>query len=299
MFTSKLTHIIEQYDPYGIHRINGVKATYLLFVLFFVNLVFNIHNPYFYFFYAPMTAINVEVLGLRLKDKYRFLIFTLIFTTFMVFLFDTSRHYPFVLFFVAFISILMLYRFVLTHNKDLLVTIPIIFSLAAYSLQYGQYNADLATAFYNILKILSALCILVAALIFFPLNHYYRAWLRAFYLLTEETLGVFKSLAENKSPSQCTIHGHTLNLFNLSYLLPRKAPIFSILKINLLINKLHLIGCTLNPENYHQTEWSQTIIQLEKLLCAIQNETICSLESPIPITLTKLIQSWNFLSSKQ
>ncbi|WP_240610456.1 hypothetical protein [Legionella qingyii] len=60
MFISKLIRIIEDYDPYGNHRVNGVKVTYVLLILFAVNFIFSIPNPYFYYFYIPITAMAAE-----------------------------------------------------------------------------------------------------------------------------------------------------------------------------------------------------------------------------------------------
>ncbi len=299
MFTSKLIHILESYDPYGLHRINGIKATYLLFVLSFVNLTFGVYNPYFYFFYAPMTAINAEILGVKLKDKYKFLIFSLSLTALIVFLFDTSRHYPLFFFFIAFSVVITLYCYALKHHKQLLLAVPIILSLAAYSLQYGELNADVFSAFINALNILKALCILVGALILFPLKYYYRAWLRAFFLLTQETLQHFIAISEQKTLKTTVIHGHTLNLFNISQLLPRKLPIYSILKINLLLNRLHLISCTSGSEysRINRQQLDNIILQLRYLALAIQEETPCQNCSDYS-SITKLIKSWNYLCSR-
>ncbi len=63
MFISNLIRTIEAYDPYGLHRLNGTKVVYVLLTLFIVNLLFDIPNPYFYFFYVPITAMSAEVVG--------------------------------------------------------------------------------------------------------------------------------------------------------------------------------------------------------------------------------------------
>ena len=75
MFFSKLTHIIERYDRYGIHRLNGFKVVYILLILFLFNALFDIQNAYFYFFYIPITAMAAEVMGERVEQKYTFFMF--------------------------------------------------------------------------------------------------------------------------------------------------------------------------------------------------------------------------------
>ena len=70
MFISRLSNVVETYDPYGIHRVNGVKAAYLLLVLFTVNLIYSVPDPYFYFFYAPLIAMAAEVFGETLEERF-------------------------------------------------------------------------------------------------------------------------------------------------------------------------------------------------------------------------------------
>ena len=149
---TKLRNIIEEYDKYGEHRINGVKVVYVILILFLVNMLYTIPNPYFNFFYIPITAMGAEIANNTIKSKYIAFVYTVIGSIISVFLFDLTISYPiFFLFFAIFYSIL-LYMVALHWVKSLFAPVPLILSLAVYSLAYGQISTDLYIAINHKLK---------------------------------------------------------------------------------------------------------------------------------------------------
>ena len=63
MFISPLIEKINAYDPFRIHYCNGLRALVALLSLFVINYFYSINNPYFYFFYIPITCLSLETLG--------------------------------------------------------------------------------------------------------------------------------------------------------------------------------------------------------------------------------------------
>ena len=297
MFFSKLTHIIERYDRYGIHRLNGFKVVYILLILFLFNALFDIQNAYFYFFYIPITAMAAEVMGERVEQKYTFFIVAVIGTSFMVFLFNLFTPYPLFFLFFAFISSLSIYAFALRHS--MLAIVPIILSLATYSLIYPSANTDFYSILNNMLTTLIALGVILGALLLFPLSYYYRLWLRAFQLLIDQILDNVLLLQEHKPLHWDAIQGHTRQMVLFAHLLPKQLPTYSILKINLLINQLHLISCV--PVNewlaLDPRELRLFIHNLRLLRIAIPQEKPCQLLFTNNSFFSKLIHSWNYLCS--
>ncbi len=300
MFISRLTHIIENYDRYGIHRVNGVKVVYVLFVLFLFNLFFYIPSVYFYYFYAPITAMTVEVLFERVQDKYKAFIYAMMGTCVMVFLFNILRPYPLFFLFAVFVSAMLLYLLALQWKKILLPIVPVILSLAAYSLLYPNLNANLNMIVNNAITMLFALVIILSALVLFPLSYYYRLWLRAFGFLLEETFNHLLMIQDRQPVQVLLLQGHTKHMIMFANMLPRKLPTFTLLKINLLSNRLHLESCVphgqftaMRPE-----ELSIFINHFSCFIKAIKSEKSYEIthdENPI---LLKLAQSWNDLCLK-
>jgi hypothetical protein len=291
MFISKLSSIIEEYDRYGEHRINGVKAVFVLFMLFLVNMVYTIPNPYFNYFYVPMTAISAEVIGDSVKNKYLMFFYTSIGATISAFLFNITIIYPlFFLFFVFFYS-LGLYLIAINFMKNLLVPVPIILSLAIYSLLYGEVSTDFYIALNNSLVSLLAIVVIMASLLFFPLSYYFRAWLRAFVLMLKQILGNFEMIRDNEEIKIELVQPHLIMMVRFARLLPRKLPIFNILKINLLMNDLRLLSSI--PKHQTNTEIEDTIIGIRRLIEAVEKNEACPAYVSNPNFLNKIINTWN------
>lgn len=301
MYISKLIHTIETYDPYGIHRLNGVKVVYVLLILFTFNAFFDIQNVYFYFFYAPITAMNAEVIGFHVKNKYKLFIATLSGACLMIFLFNILKDYPFIFLLFGFVGTLTLYHVILKRYKSMLILVPLILSLSAYSLLYPDANVDFYSTFNNAITTLIAMGIMTAALILFPLSYYYRLWLRALALITAEMLDNFIRLQKGESLQARAVQVHRLNLVNFSQMLPRHLPIYSILKINILVNQLNLLSSVANHEiiTIKNVNLDRIIQHLQLLLESIRTEKPCKIIENSHPSLFKIIHSWNYLCSQQ
>ncbi len=219
MFISKLTHIIETYDPYGTHRLNGVKVVYVLLVLFAFNMFFYIPNVYFYYFFIPITAMTAEVLVENIEDKYKSFVYTILGSCVMALLFNILRPYPLLFLLIVFISAMSLYLIALHWIRLMIPLVPIILSLAAYSLLYPDLNANLNMVLNNALTTLCAMVIILGSLILFPLSYYYRLWLRSLILLLREILENFLIISENKTVKFSLIQGHTKHVVTFANML--------------------------------------------------------------------------------
>lgn len=295
-----LKNIIEKYDLYGEHRLNGVKVVYIILVMFFINMVYTIPNPYFNYFYVPITAMNAEIVGTTPKAKYILFFYTVIGAIISVFLFDLTVSYPiFFLIFVFFYSI-ALYLMALHWIKNLMVPVPLILSLAVYSLVYGQISTDFYIALNNALITLLATVIITACLILFPKRYYFRAWMRALLHLLKQIQGNFKLIQHNMEIQIEPVQGHLMMLAKYAKFLPRKLPIFTILKINLLVNELRLISCVTDQKLFkmEQQTLEHVINRLNKLITAIEQKQKCQIDQCDYPLLYQIISTWNNLCLK-
>lgn len=299
MFISKLIRIIEDYDPYGNHRVNGVKVTYVLLILFAVNFIFSIPNPYFYYFYIPITAMAAEVVGDTIKKKNLLLFYCIWWSVISAFLFDILSITPFFPIFAFFYSF-FLYSIAINSRMHTIVIAPVALSLGAYSLLYKDINTSFYAILNNCLNTFIAMAIVFAALAFFPKGYYYRLWLRALLLLISQIIEHLSLMVARKNIIFNPVRGHTTNLVRFASMLPQTYPLRSIWKINLLINQLHLIVCVTESETI-VLESEKIKLFIEKLHVfkrAVEEEQPCELaETPWGI-LNKLISSWNYLCLK-
>ena len=109
MFISQLKNKLAIYDRYGEHRINGLKAVFILELLFLFNCVYTVPNPFFYFFFVPMSAFAAEIAGTCLAEKYLFLFFTIMGSTLAIFLFGLLSVYKLFFIFFVFAYSLLIY----------------------------------------------------------------------------------------------------------------------------------------------------------------------------------------------
>ncbi|MBP9742577.1 MAG: hypothetical protein KBD37_04380 [Burkholderiales bacterium] len=300
MFISKLSEVLENYDKYGIHRLNGLKVVYVLLILFTVNMIFTIPNPYFYYFYIPITAMGAEAAGETIRAKYYLFFYTLIGAIVTVFLFHLTYSYRLFFLFFAFFLAILLYLGALRLKNQMLVTVPLILSLATYSLLYGSINTNFYAILNNGLTTCIATIIVIASLILFPQSLYFRIWLRAYLLLLKQILGNFLLIQDNKEVEIEPVQGHLIQLVRFSNMLPRKLPTFTILRINLLINKLRVISCAADQKLIKLTpDMLQSLIyNLQVLIAHVEREESCKLTIDNNLLLSKLVVSWNNLCLK-
>lgn len=294
MFISKLINIIEDYDKYGEHRINGLKAVYTLMMLFLINMVYSIPNPYFNYFYIPLTSLAAEIAGETVKQKYLLYFYAVSGSIISVFLYSITIIYPLIFLFFVFFFSLGLYLFAININRNLIVTVPIILSLAVYSLSNGQINTSFYIALNNSLITILAMIIVMTSILFFPLRYYFRAWLRAFRLMLRQVLSNFELALEQREIE--LVQPHLIMMVKYARLLPRKLPTFNILKINILMNELRLLS-SVEP-SYSGIDTEQMIAGLRCLINAVDANQECPAETSNPLVLTRIILTWNRLCCK-
>ncbi|MCH9756522.1 MAG: hypothetical protein K0U37_04960 [Gammaproteobacteria bacterium] len=301
MFISKLIHTVETYDPYGLHRLNGVKVVYVFFVLAVFNMFFYLPHPYFYFFYLPITAMAAEVMMERIEDKYLGFVYTIVGTCAMVILFNMLRPYPLFFPVAIFAATVFLYFLALRHISMMLPLVPIILSLAAYSLLYPTLSLNFKMVMGNVLTTLFAMFIILSALLLFPLSYYYRLWLRAFSLACQEMLDDFLLMLNGEVVHASLLQANTKHMVGFSNMLPRKLPIYTILKINLLMHQLrsHIDVIDSSFMAMPEEELALLIQNLRLLIIAIEKEAYCDLLFTDNSNFTKLVHSWNYLCQRQ
>ncbi len=306
MFTSirtRLASIIEEYDKYGEYRINALKGTYAFFMLSLVYMIYDVPHPYFNFFYLPLTALTAEMAGETVKSKYWLFFHATMGSIIAVFLFNILAPYPIFFAFFVFLYSLLHYIIALHYIKNIFLPIPIVLSLAIYSLAYGEIYTDAYMAFNNALVSLVAMIIIIGALVLFPCYYYLKAWRRAYILLLKQILNNFV-ITKNNQPNQSiatgAIQGHMIKVVKYSRLLSHRFPIFSILKTNFLVNDLRVLSCVIDQDVIKATpqELDSLINNLHLLIVAIVKKSPCMVSNEKNGTLQKMIHSWNYLCSQ-
>lgn len=300
MFISKLNNIVEAYDKYGEHRLNGLKVVYVLLILYLINLAYTIPNPYFNYFYLPITAMGAEVLGETLPEKYLLFIYTIIGSIVAVFFFSVIRSYPFLFLFFVFSYSLFLYYIALNLTQKMFVPVPIILSLACYSLVYGQVNPNFYAALNNAAVTLVAAVAIMASLLLFPRSYYLRSWLRAFILLLQQILDNYTLIAKNQEIKIQPVQGNMVRLAKYANMLPRRLPIFTILKINLLMDDLRLLSCVTDQKIIKIDQKSLNLIMtnLHHFILAVKKEKPYHLTENDSLLFAQIVAAWNSLCSK-
>lgn len=293
MYISKLKHIIDKHDIYGIHRINGLKVVYVYILLAIVNALFTIPNPYFFFFYLPLTAYAADITTNSIHDKYIFYINTIIGTCIAITLFNMFKPYPLFFYLSVFVTSVLLYFYALNKQRNILPFIPIILSLASYSMLYPEISQNLKMLLANIWLTILAMLIVLGGNLLFPLSYYYRAWLRAFLLNCRDILNIVNRLAEGEKVEFSIRREHLRSMLMFAKMLPLNFPSFTVLRINLLLQDLYF-ECI-----YKLTNNSVNLANLQKnirqLIIAIENEKPCTLVTADEPTLNKIASAWNRL----
>lgn len=298
MFISKLIHTIEQYDPYGVHRINGIKVVYVLLVLFVVNGLVYIPDAYFYLFYVPITAMTAEVQGRTLRQKYELFIWAMIGAIGMICLFNVMYPFPLWFLFFAFLATLLMYKLVLRKHENHLILVPIILSLVSYSLNYRVDNGDLYAILNHAMTSIIAMFVILGALVLFPRSFYYRIWLRALYWMVKGCHDNFSAIQHHEAPKE--LSQHMVGIVTFSCMVSRRMPTYAILKISLLIHKLYVLSIVADkPLTRLSPQRVQYYVDtLQDLQRAIYNEKPCVFEAQEERDVLKLIHSWNYLCQK-
>lgn len=300
MILGKVINLVETYDQYGEHRLNGLKGIYVLMVLFFINMLYTIPNPYFNYFYLPLIAMTISVTGETLKAKYLLFFYTVMGAVLTVFIFSLTAIYPIIFIFIVFFLSLGFYLITIHFFKSNIVPVPVILSLGIYSLVYGQINTDLDIALNNAFITMLAMLIIMCALLFFPKSYYFRVWLRAYILLLKQILGNLRLVQRNEEVKIQVVQGHLVQLVKYARMLSKKMPTFTILKINFLVNELRVLSCTIDQHIVHMPdeELKSLIHNLSQYVHAVEQEKQCVLKNNGNRVLADMQNSWNYLCSK-
>jgi hypothetical protein len=306
MSTLQLPSRLADYDKYGEYRTCAIKGLFVVELMFIFNLIYGVENPYFFYFYIPLTSFAAEIAGNNLKEKYLFLFFTLSGSTILVFCYGLFSEYRTFFIFFVFFSSLLIYYIAIKKVKSLFVPAPIILSLAAYSLNYLGTDSNLYIALNNALHTVAASIIIFIGLYFFPKSFYYAIWKRAFCGLLDHLDNVTEKIKNNEL-SEIPLFKGVVVMTRYSEMVSKKMKTFSILKITHL--SFHLV-----MELSYLTTFQKKIRQAD--LLALQHyvkslSRACKKEIPLELsahdtavlsdreelnTLYRIILSWTPLN---
>lgn len=305
MFISRLKNSILRYDPYGEHRINGLKAVLITELLFVFNYFYSIPNPYFHYFYIPLTAFAAEIVGETLKEKFILYFFTVAGSILAVMGFDLSASYQ--IFFIAFAFgySLLLYWVGINKLKNMFVPAPLILSLASYSLIYGNTNSGFYAALNHALISIVALTIAMSGLILFPRRYYFWIWRNAF---TQALIKVsnYVGQIQNGTHTVVPIIPDTIVMEKYAKMLMPKMKIYSVLKITILTMDLVMsLSYLVAFQNQLRAPYIEFLhrqlkalikscLQKQPLNISSQDQKIFH-ETHELRSLMSLISSWNYL----
>lgn len=296
----KLISKFEDYDKYGEHRLNGLKGIYVLMLLFLINFIYKIHNPYFNYFYVPLTAMTISVTGETITSKLLLFFYTVMGAILTIFIFSLTAIYPVFFIIIVFFLSLGLYLITIHYFKSSIAPVPIMLSLGIYSLVYGYINTNIFVAINNAFITLLAMLIILAAMLFFPKNYYFRVWLRAYILLLKQIQHNLCLVKNNEEKEIQVVQGHLVQLIKYSNMLSKRLPIFTILKINFLVNELRVLSCTIDQKIVVLTvlELDDLIDKLTLYIKAVELEKPFKLNDSANKDLFMMANSWNYLCSK-
>lgn len=305
MFISQLRNKLQHYDPYGEHFSNGLKAVFVLELLFLFNYVYKVPNPYFYYFYVPLTAFAAEIAGNTLEDKYLLYFFTVMGSALAVFLFGMFSIYPLLFVFFVFGYSLLIYFTAIYKLKSMLVPAPLILSLAVYSLIYDKSNSNFYLALNHALETVVAMLVVMAGLLLFPKHYYLAIWRRAFIGVLQNLITTADKIYQGEIEQMAIIPG-TVIMKRYSKMLSPRMKCYSVLKITLLTFEL-VVAMSYLVAFYRQLRWQYIAAfhhYLERLLPQVKNRQPLTLtpqdlkimhETYELRTLAQLIKSWNHL----
>ncbi len=308
MFISRLKDKLQDYDKYGEHRTNGLKALYVFELMLVFELFSSIPQPYFYYFFVPLTCLNAEIVGSTIQEKYLFLLVSLLGSAVTIFLFGVFSVYKtFFVFFVFFYSATFYYLFILKYRR-MLTVVPLILGLGSYSLIDVDADANFYIALNNALQTIVAIGVIFAGLYLFPNTYYLAIWRRAFcdVMMSLETLCINICHEDVKNIGICP---GIVVMKRYSKMLPRKTKSYSTLKITLLTFELVMsMSYLISFQKQYRLEYVKVLHQyLERLrvACKTQEPVILKPQECSLLTgtrelwvLYKLILSWNYLCTK-
>jgi len=306
MFISQLKDKMHTYDPYSIYLINGLKVLYISELLFTFHLIYTVpNNPYFYFFYVSFVAFAAETVGTTLKEKFLFLSCTMLGSAISIFLFGVCSEYHSFFALVVFFYALLLYYVVIHKLKRMLPLVPLMLSLAVYSLIYKNSDANFYIALNHFAQIIVAMIIILIGLYFFPKKYYLLIWYKALSDVLSKLEHLTKAICEDQI-IKIPIFSGVMMMDRYSKMLSRKMKYYSILKITLLVFELIMtLSFYVSFKNREKIQYTRVLNQYLALM-----DKACQNKIPVDIpnnhqkifaqthalrTLHQLILSWNYL----
>jgi hypothetical protein len=305
MFISALRNKLAAYDLYGEQWLNGYKILYLFILLCFVDFIYPINTPYFYYYYVPLTLFAAEVTGHDLREKYTFFAIAMLGSAISIALFGMLSIYP--MLFVGFVLCYssLIYLLVIRAIPKLLPIVPLVLSLAGYSLIYNYTDRDPYVAFNNLCITVLALLVMLGGLYCFPLQYYSKIWQRAFNQALVTLTMMINGLCDNSLSSIPVCHG-VIVMERYAKMLPRNSAWFTRLKITLLT--LDTIMAMSYWFAFDRNLYQHDKIMMRRYLSRLK--TACQLQQPMTHELSiladlqhvkelkvlyRLIRSWNTL----
>lgn len=295
MFISPLIDKINAYDPYRIHYCNGLRAVIALFSLFCIQYFYGVNNPYFYFFYIPITCLSLELLGETSLEKTKIYLQSVIWSALGVALFCLTAHHPFLELVVVFSFSLLVYYVFIKHYPYPLVSAATILSLSAYGLNYENLNI------YNVCNhfgvTLFAGFIIAGVLNLMPQKIYFQIWYRLF----NHSLLLVSELIESKTPKDKAMQVFSLFPLQLRYARMHRKKHIRLLKTTSALHTFieHYVAIKIYPDYFYE---NQRTIQknLNYLSYHVQHHSPCLLElftqsNTTEIMLYKVAKDWNEL----
>lgn len=305
MFISQLKNSLNNYDPFGEHRVNGLKAVLVLELLFLFNFFYSIPNPYFYYFYVPLTAFAAEIAGTTLKDKFVFYFFSVMGAILAVFIFNLASSNKTFFVIVVLLYSLLLYWVAIYKLRSLFVPVPLILSLAAYSLLYSASDNNFYIALNHSLQSFVAMLVVMVGLVLFPRSYYLWIWRKSLQQLLSKVSEYTAQISRGESVEIPIIQG-TIMLQRYALMLSPRMRIFSILKITLLA--MDLVMCLSYLEAFQKQLQAPYIVFLQRYVALLSRACLTWQALPIPLhdvqifqethelrTVYHLIKSWNYL----
>jgi hypothetical protein len=254
---------------------------------------------------VPLTAFTAEILGNTLEEKYLFLLFTITGCALSIFLFGLFSVYKlFFVFFVFFYS-LFLYYLAIHHLKKMLSLVPLILSLAVYSLIYENADSNFYIALNHMLETLVAMGLIFIGLYFFPKKYYFIIWQRAFLEVLKKLEFLTQELCEERIETIPVFSGIII-MGKYSKMLPHSIRYYSVLKITLLSFELIMsLSYILSFRKKIRTAYIKVFNHYLKLMleaCKKKKPVLISSHDHILLkqshelkALRRLILSWNYL----
>lgn len=297
MSISQLVKQLNRYDPYHICFWNGIRAVSALIGLLTVNFIYGIHNPYFYFFYIPITCISIEILGENPYERAKLYIISVFWSALAVFVFGLSATHRGLELLTIFGFSSLTYFFFIHHYKHALVSAATILSLGGYSLNYHFANVDIYQALNHFGLTLFAGMIVVSILFFFPRQVYWKIWHR---ILTKNLIQGLNFLSSPAPRQACMFLFQSFST-QLQYARMLRKPTKTLLKATILNHELlESIVVMQNYSTYSTSQITSLRQNLQTLIDVLIAKRPCPLTAidtltPLDRQIWQLAKEWNKL----